>query len=182
MQCGLILRKLWTHPREVKKSLQVQKNFWAIFTIIQRLFITNNIYNFLWYWLVLHYVVIIIYEESFMNDYWELLFLPPTNSNRAKRYWHRAPTISKNAWYLGESPWKVFEFNFFPEKPLNFCASPWKVFEFSSTLNAVSWKVFLMFFGCSRQNVNHSSEKRWFSWHVFLFYATLLTINLRQVS
>ena len=30
--------------------------------------------------------------------------------------------------------------------------------EFSSNLNVVAWKVFLMLFGCLRQNINHSSE------------------------
>ena len=33
-----------------------------------------------------------------------------------------------------------------------------QVLEFSSTLNVVAWKVFLMLFGCLRQNINHSSE------------------------
>ena len=33
-----------------------------------------------------------------------------------------------------------------------------QVLEFSSTLNVVAWKVFLMLFGCPRQNMNHSSE------------------------
>ena len=126
--------------------------------IIQQLFITtNNIKHFMaltctplcsyYIWGIFH----------------EWLLRVAINSNRPKLYWHRVPTISKSTWYLGGSPWKVLEFDFFLEKPLNFCANPWKVFEFSSTLNAVSWKVFLMFFGCPRQNVNHSSEKRWFS-------------------
>ena len=53
-----------------------------------------------------------------------------------------------------ESPWIPL----FLEKSLNFCASPWKFLEFSSTLNLVAWKVFLMFFGCLSQNINHSSE------------------------
>ena len=30
--------------------------------------------------------------------------------------------------------------------------------EFSSTLNLVAWKVFLMIFGCLKQNMNHNSE------------------------
>ena len=33
-----------------------------------------------------------------------------------------------------------------------------QVLEFSSTLNVVAWEVFLILFGCLRQNINHSSE------------------------
>ena len=33
-----------------------------------------------------------------------------------------------------------------------------QVLEFSSTLNVVAWEVFLILFGCLRQDINHSSE------------------------
>ena len=79
-------------------------------------------------------------------------------------WWNTASHVWYITWILGKvlekslnfrgSPWKVLEFHF----SLDFCASPWKVLEFSSTLNVVAWKVFLMLFGCLRQNINHSSE------------------------
>ena len=66
------------------------------------------------------------------------------------------------------------------EKSLNSIVA-WKVLEFSSTLNVVSWKVFLILFGYPIQNIIHSSETLKVIFITrFLFYA-IINI-LRQVS
>ena len=53
-----------------------------------------------------------------------------------------------------------------------------QVLEVSSTLNVVARKVFLMLFGCPRQNENHSSENL----KVIYIKRSMFCANKRQVK